>query len=105
MGYDYEISYKQGKENVVANGLSRIQHEAHLSTEMLQELKSSWQQDINLQHMIKGLEDKTVMNNKYKWENDVLTRKGKLVVGNDSILRTKLISQFHDEPVGGHSGV
>lgn len=31
--------------------------------------------------------------------------KGKLVVGQDSDLRNKLIQHFHGDPMGGHSGV
>nr|GEZ63242.1 retrotransposable element Tf2 [Tanacetum cinerariifolium] len=34
--------------------------------------------------------------------NGELRRKEKLVVGNDSALRTQLTASFHNEPVGGH---
>lgn len=52
--------------------------------------------------MIKAGQAKSI---KYTWDGKVFTRKGKLVVGSNVTLRTKLIRQFHDEPVGGHSGV
>ncbi|GKB07127.1 putative ribonuclease H-like domain-containing protein [Tanacetum coccineum] len=41
----------------------------------------------------------------YSWSNNLLTRKGKLVVGNDSGLQHDLIEYFHAGTMGGHSGV
>lgn len=45
MGYDYEISYKKGKENVVAIAFSRVQTGelmaiaiSSISTELMQEI-------------------------------------------------------------------
>ncbi|GKB22693.1 reverse transcriptase, partial [Tanacetum coccineum] len=35
----------------------------------------------------------------------VLKRKGKVVVGGDAELRKELIKYFHNEAIGGHSGV
>ncbi|GKD34792.1 ty3-gypsy retrotransposon protein, partial [Tanacetum coccineum] len=36
---------------------------------------------------------------------DQLRRKGKLIVGNDDVIRQKLVNQFHSSAEGGHSGV
>lgn len=61
---------------------------------LLDELQQSWVQ-----------EDKTIVDSKYSWVDGMLKKKGKLVVGNSLTLRTKLISQFHDDSIGGHTGV
>ena len=51
------------------------------------------------------METANVPNRKFTWENGELRRRGRLVVGNDVALRTQLIATFHNEPVGGHSGI
>nr|GEW40152.1 retrotransposable element Tf2 [Tanacetum cinerariifolium] len=42
---------------------------------------------------------------KFNWSNEELKRKGKLVIGNNAALRTKLVTLFHSDHVGGHSGI
>ncbi|GJY08102.1 transposon ty3-G gag-pol polyprotein [Tanacetum coccineum] len=79
LGFDYEIEYKSGKDNVVSDALSRI--------ERLTELFSL---------LYSGLSNELM---------DGLLRKGKWVVGKNETLRTNLIAHFHDSAVGGHSGV
>ncbi|GJW18249.1 retrotransposable element Tf2 [Tanacetum coccineum] len=56
-------------------------------------------------HPIAYLKNTIVQNKKFSWSNGELRRKGKLVVGNDVALRTKLVVVFHNEPIRGHSGV
>nr|GEW94107.1 reverse transcriptase [Tanacetum cinerariifolium] len=77
--YDYEIVYKKGSENVVADALSRMDS----SGELLQIYVSS---------VSSGVWDK------------VKDKEGEVVVGNDPELRKELVQHFHDEAIGGHSG-
>ena len=42
---------------------------------------------------------------KYTWSQELLRRKGKLVVGQSEEIRQKLIQLIHTSPFGGHSGV
>ncbi|GJW44371.1 putative mitochondrial protein [Tanacetum coccineum] len=58
LGFDYEISYKKGSKNIVADALSRV-------------------------------------------EGTLLKRKGKVVVGNNEVLRTTIIKHFHADAIGG----
>lgn len=40
----------------------------------------------------------------YTFAGTLLKRKGKVIVGVQQGLRNKILSHFHDSPVGGHSG-
>jgi hypothetical protein len=41
----------------------------------------------------------------YSLEHGIIKYKGRMVIGDNLALQTKLISQLHDTPVGGHSGI
>ncbi|GJZ15912.1 reverse transcriptase [Tanacetum coccineum] len=85
MGYDYEVVYKQGKDNAMADALSRREDVGALfalSTTSVRESRKH-----------------------YVLHNNQLLRKGKLVVGNDKALRKDLLSYFHDGAIGGYSRV
>ena len=111
MGFDYEICYKKGKENVVADGLSRLPA-AQLTTltvssidsELLNLIKQSWSGDDSIQAILTRINQGENLQ-KYTISQNILYRKGKVVVGQDKDLHSKLIKIFHDSPLGGHSGV
>ncbi|GJT54198.1 ty3-gypsy retrotransposon protein [Tanacetum coccineum] len=112
LGYDYEIVYKKGSENVVADALSRVDSSGELlqmsvssvSSGVWDKVKDSWKNDLDIQNLIKSLEHHSYKGNKYSWTGEILKRKGKVVVGNDLELRKELVQHFHDEAIGGHSG-
>jgi hypothetical protein len=62
-GYDYEIIYKKGKENVVVDSLSRKYEEdgslfslSFIVTDWLQEVHQEWLQDPKLSRLIQTLQ-------------------------------------------------
>ncbi|KAK8933404.1 hypothetical protein KSP39_PZI015802 [Platanthera zijinensis] len=113
MGYDFKVHYKRGNENVCADALSRI-HEPpaggmHALTlvqdELLQQVRNSWSMDTHLQRVMVAKERDATAYPKYDWKHNILTRKGKIVVGRDDMLRNRLLNLYHAGPMGGHSGV
>ena len=111
MGYDHEIHYRQGKENLVADGLSRLYGMQLLtftlnsiSSELLAAIKATWLQDPSIQQLIQTLESGQ-QHPKYVWQQGMLYRKGKLVVGADPSVRQQLLQLFHDSSIGGHSSI
>nr|GEW60586.1 retrovirus-related Pol polyprotein from transposon 17.6 [Tanacetum cinerariifolium] len=79
---------------------------AELAYHMLKEamIKAPLENDLDTQNLIKLLENHSYKGNKYSWTGEILKRKDKVVVGNDPVLRKKLVQHFHDEAIGGHSG-
>nr|GEV76162.1 reverse transcriptase domain-containing protein [Tanacetum cinerariifolium] len=88
IGFDYEIQFKKGVENVSTDALSRIQ--------------TTWVEDLELQAKVQKLKQGISVKNSYVWVNEQLRRKGKLVVGKDDAVRTELLNYFYRGPVGGH---
>lgn len=111
ISYDFEITYKQGKENTVVDALSRLP-----TTELvvlvvsspvgslMPKVEESWQNDPQLQKVISELQAGREVDGGYYWEGQLLKKKGRLVVGNSTELRQKLIGLFHNTALRGHSG-
>ncbi|GJT44209.1 putative mitochondrial protein [Tanacetum coccineum] len=111
MGLDYGIFYKKGSENYAADALSRVPTSSQLlqmvltivTTDLLSRIVNSWKDDTYLQTIIKKLQRGEIVKH-YTWIHEQLRRKGKIVVGNDEVLRQALLIHFHTDSVGGHSG-
>ncbi|KAF7154542.1 hypothetical protein RHSIM_Rhsim01G0254600 [Rhododendron simsii] len=95
LGYDYEIMFKAGYDNKVADALSRLGDESNSSaatltavqTDWLTVLKQAWHTDENLKQLIADLMDDPTNHEGYTWANGLLTYKGRLVVGSEKDLR------------------
>ena len=110
MGFDYEIQYKAGRQNNVADALSRVQGSELLFLAILvvdsnvaQAITNSYNLDINTQLLISKLEQGETIAG-FSLQERLLKRQGKIVVGLDESLRKKLIKWQHASLEAGHSG-
>lgn len=97
MGYNFEVQYKKGKDNVAADALSRVSGSQLLHISLSQDhqaffdsLKLLWHTDPHLSKLITELQSNKLSHPQYTYVNDELRRKGKLVVGNDVGIKTHI---------------
>jgi hypothetical protein len=112
LGYSYEIIYKPGAQNRVADALSRL-HEppAHCLTitiphwDFIQQLKHSFVTDTNLQDLIQQVQASPSTHPDFRVIHDLLFYRGKLYIPASSPFKQLLLEEYHSSPIGGHSGI
>ncbi|CAA7019723.1 unnamed protein product [Microthlaspi erraticum] len=109
--FDYEIQYKQGKENLVADALSRVEgaevlHMAMsvLQCDLLQQIQAGYDTDPTVRDLIAELQQKPLAKKHFSWTQGILRRKSKIVVPDNVLLRNKVLEWLHCSGSGGHSG-
>jgi hypothetical protein len=111
-GYDYEIIYKKGKENVVVDSLSRKYEEegslfslSFVVLDWLQAARQEWLQDPKISHLIQQLQENSPASLGYSWHNNELCYKGCLYLRKKSQLKSMVLSELHASPTTRHSWV
>lgn len=109
MGYDYEIIYKKGVENVVADALSHLPGQAELSALSvplfagLDEIRKEVDGDKHMQELIHKLQSEPNVFRHYSWDGTDLRYKGRIVLVTSSTQKPSLLHEFHASPLAGHS--
>lgn len=111
MGLNFKISYKQGKDNITADALSRVAHLFRIQAvsvvkpQWIQEILNTYATDPQAQKLLAELAVQSPNTQGFSLDNGII-RKDKLIwIGHNSALQTRLIATFHSSAIGGHSGV
>ncbi|XP_058742330.1 uncharacterized protein LOC131614797 [Vicia villosa] len=112
-GFNFEIFYKPGKSNLVADALSRKFHTSDclllaISSpipELLATLRHFYAKDTAGQSLAQETTGESNISNFYKFHNGLLYFKEKLFIPDIQDLRHRVLQEFHYTPTGGHSGV
>ncbi|KAH9650018.1 hypothetical protein KPL70_026202 [Citrus sinensis] len=110
MGYDFDIQYRSGASNRVADALSRLTEPAECSALAIPQwqhwdsLKVELAEDTFLKKLREDITSGTQSHVGFSVEHGVLFYKSRLVIPQTSKLLSALIGEFHTTPIGGHSG-
>jgi hypothetical protein len=112
LGYDFEIIYKKGKQNVVADALSRKDEDVEaflcaisiIQPDWIIEARDEWKNDEKVWTLIQRLQQDSSASDTFTWKNDSLWYKDCLYLCKNSQLKQKVLLELHTSPVGGHSG-
>ena len=111
VGLQFKFQYKRGADNTAADALSRM---GHLLTadamsicqpQWLQEVINSYATDAEAQELLTHLAMASPNETGHSLHQGVIRKHGKLWIGANIALQTKIISALHASAVGGHSGV
>lgn len=111
MGMQFRVVYKQGKENKVADALSRVGYCMAISVVSavqpvwLQEVLNSYVTDGEAQTLLAQLSVHSPDEHGFSLSQGVIRKEHRIWLGNNSALRTKIVAALHDSALGGHSGI
>lgn len=107
LGYHYEIQYKPGKSNIVANALSRCHETPSAELHMLStphflfidELRHELSQDASYQELCNKVTSEPSSLPQLSLSNGLLLRNGRIWLPSNSRFITLLLKEFHERPI------
>lgn len=111
LGYDFEIIYKKGKQNVVEDALSRKDEDVEallcaisiIQPDWINEAREEWKNDEEVWALIQKLQQDSNTSNTFSWQNDSLWYKDRLYLCKNSQLKQNIRMELHTSSLGGHS--
>ena len=107
LGYDFTIQYKPGKENIVADSLSRLFAMAWSTPTglWLQKVKEFLQQDTTLHDLYDKCVNGYLHVSNYSAKNGLLFWKDRLVIPSNDQLKHKIFYELRVNKIGGHARI
>lgn len=110
LGYDYDIRYKPGVSNVVADALSRLPQGELLSFTMphcdfMATLRASLANNSQYQDLMAAIQAHPQDHPLLSTHNGLIFKGRRIWLPFPTLLTSTLIDEFHSSPLGGHTGV
>ena len=109
--YSFEIIYKKGKLNVVADALSRKDEKVEaflcaisiIQLDWITKARDEWKKDEEVWTLIQKLQQDPSTSDTFSWKNYSLWYKDRLYLCKNFQLNQNIILELHTSPLGGHS--
>jgi hypothetical protein len=111
VGLQFEFKYKRGVDNCAVDSLSRVGH--LLATTLVSSCQPDWVQEVTNTYATDKMASELLQqlavvspNEKgFYLEQGLIKHKGRIYIGDNLSLQTKLIASLHNSAMGGHSGI
>jgi len=111
LGYDNEIIYKKGCDNVVVDALScQFEDESTLLSfsltilDWIDEAHNEWFSHPPLSELINNLREDSNSSADYSWKEEILRYKDQVMISMTSTLKTCILDELHSSQIVGHLG-
>ena len=97
-GYDFEIIYKKGKQNVVVDALSRKDEDVEALLYVISIIQPDWIAEANDEKIwtfIQKLQQDPIASNTFRWKYDLLWYNDRLYLVKSSLPMQKVLFEFH----------
>jgi len=110
LGFHYEILYKPGGQNRVADALSRVQDSSFFTItvphwEFLNKLQAVFESDPDMIKLVQEVQEDPAKYPHFQVRRKLLFFDNKLFIPESSNLRLVLLEEFHASTIAGHSGI